>query len=47
LLVEPAGIGDVATAFVTDGKESPLGDIGKELGATLRHLESLGLVARQ
>lgn len=47
LLVEPASAATVAAAFAAGSSASPVGDVEKELRATLSHLESLGLVARE
>ena len=47
LLVEPASVATVAAAFAADSSASPVGDVEKELHATLSHLESLGLVVRE
>lgn len=47
LLVEPARLATVAAAFAAGSSASPVGDVEKELRATLSHLESLGLVARE
>ena len=47
LLVEPASLATVAAAFAAGSSASPVGDVEKELRATLSHLESLGLVARE
>ena len=47
LLLEPASVATVAAAFAADSSASPVGDVEKELRATLSHLESVGLVVRQ
>jgi PqqD family protein of HPr-rel-A system len=47
LLVEPASLATVAAAFAAGSSASPVGNVEKELRATLSHLESLGLVARE
>jgi PqqD family protein of HPr-rel-A system len=47
LLVEPASVATVAAAFAAVSSASPVGDLEKELRATLAHLESLGLVGRE
>lgn len=47
LLVEPARLATVAAAFAAGSSASPVGNVEKELRATLSHLESLGLVARE
>lgn len=47
LLVEPARLATVAAAFAAGSSASPVGDVEKQLRATLSHLESLGLVARE
>ena len=47
ILLEPASVATVAAAFAAESSASPVGDVEKELRATLSHLESVGLVVRQ